>query len=723
MQNEWLHKKELLCNLSGMHLNNEASIWPWNTCGPGEKASGSGMTSERCLFVMSWVLCMGPLLAPLEAAGAEAGRATLSLAVNSVSAGSPGARYFVWSAGGQSDRTLASTGCMGEEKKLSLPPGVYDVLLWHGPERRPVARRLALEKGGQEKVTASFGPRFALPGWFRVDPMADHFIRAPLQEADLEQAVEDLDAMLALSDLGPGVAEAPRRHEGLFQRAGVCPFSGIAEKPALLDGLWGMVLGHGGEAQPAAGWHADLGTGNALRMDWFHRLARGHYPLALIAGAKNGAIPGMPRLYVPAPALSAVPDAIRRGRSSIAWGLVVQLLNARGELPEPLMASPYGRVTLRVKVFAPPWVSRGRLVLYEGGNPVLSADLKNVEAPLRLDRTFVLRSRFDTFYVAAASARGGPPFLGGDRWRPLGISGPVRVDGDGDGAFTTAQDYAAARSEVQAPARLLNTMGRWPRYLTVQWAATCRDPVLLDHLADVKSDMQVRLSALSAIKRFTPDWGPDILVRRMEACQEGGALFEMGQVVTALAACGKATGLDTFADMFARATLAERIKTYRALMFGSDAVSPVHWDVLGPFPDPDRRGVRLLLGPERGARAGQAFKDYHGQAVTWREAETPHGLLTFSAKPESAVNFALAAFRMKRGGKLLFLMSAPAGIQVWLDDDPVLTLADKEAAAVAVSRYLPRGEHRLFIKAAVQPGRRHLGCRILDPGKVMSFEK
>ena len=593
------------------------------------------------------------------------------------------------------------------EARFTLQSGTWRLVVTRGPAYGIYDEEVGLKPGETRTCEAVLRREISCGHLLAIDPYVTS------RPSALELACEGLDAALQLSALPPGAAVEARSCGGLFTRAGLSRFSGSADRPELLKGLWGLFIGQG---EDQAGWWSQLGADGALRHDWFHLLSRGRR-VWLLAGSGPGGRLGMSRVYVPRRAGEKPEEALRAGPVSVSWGILVEVW-AAGKPAGELVSARFGGVPFRVRVQAPRWVDTVELSIFSGSEVVMRTDLRPAQDPLRLDRTYFLHPKCDTVYVAAVSGKG--PLLPYKplRIRPLGIAGPVWVDADGDGRFTPAQQEARRLLETWrfSPPVCLERLAREPVYFRVQAAAQVDDPAVADHIADDLS-APVRLALLDGLLERRPPWALDILARRLVKCDKEP--LEQALIVTGFARFGVSTGFKRFASRLIKAPLFRRVLAVGALL--PHCTFPRAWDLLGPFSDPDGLGIRGRWGPEGRAQPGETYRDVRGKRPAWRKATPRCGRVELVGEAEPAVWFGSVRFTVGKGALIALCARAPYGFAAWIDNRKVVSEEGSEARALFVPWYLEPGEHKLVIEI---PSRRRKGwfvCGFLDPTGTLKF--
>lgn len=249
---------------------------------------------------------------------------------------------------------------------------------------------------------------------------------------------------------------------------------------------------------------------------WFALLNHGQRTVA-VAGSDShdvdGYIVGQGRTYLrgadSAPDRVDVPevcDSLLAGRALVSLGLFTEVwVNGRftvgdlatlGTSDRPSDSAPEGAaerrdaLSVRVKVQGPGWISADRVELWANGEKVAERVLKPRRGAggVKADLTFRLpRPRQDLWLVAIASGPGdtapfwalSPPYQPSRLdWEPrvIGATNPIRVDGDGDGRYSSPADYARAALEASggSPQGLMERLARYDAATAAQAASLCR---------------------------------------------------------------------------------------------------------------------------------------------------------------------------------------------------------------------------------------------------------
>lgn len=162
---------------------------------------------------------------------------------------------------------------------------------------------------------------------------------------------------------------------------------------------------------------------------------------------------------------------VEAGHVLVSYGLVAELTVNAAYGPGEFVRTGGADLTVALRVLGPHWVTAKRVLLYANGELVREAAIDTPAASLPVGVKWQAQWHLpspphDVHLVAVALGDGvsgawwptGKPYQPtSPDWQPytLGVSGAVRVDGDRDGVFSSALDYAlrvhaATRGELGA---------------------------------------------------------------------------------------------------------------------------------------------------------------------------------------------------------------------------------------------------------------------------------
>lgn len=252
-----------------------------------------------------------------------------------------------------------------------------------------------------------------------------------------------------------------------------------------------------------------------LFRNWFALLNTGK-PVVAVGSSDshdvNAYIVGQARTYISSSATR--PDRIdigeacrnlKAGKALVSLGLVTEMwVDDRfgvGDLAtsssnsisnsNSTLASSTRTMKVHVRVRGPQWMTTDRVELYSNGALIASRPIiHSPTAITKADITFTLsRPAQDAWLVAIASGPGpgdSAPYWPLSRpyqptlayWEPrvIGATNPIRVDGDGDGKYTSPREYAARLVDANASdlKKLFATLEGYDPAVTVQAVALLR---------------------------------------------------------------------------------------------------------------------------------------------------------------------------------------------------------------------------------------------------------
>lgn len=233
--------------------------------------------------------------------------------------------------------------------------------------------------------------------------------------------------------------------------------------------------------------------------DWFALLNHGERVLGIADSDShdvNKYIVGQGRTFIASTATR--PDRINvdeacanylSGKVLASLGLVTEMWVedrfAVGDLATGLPA----RIKVRVRVRSPRWIQADRVELFANGEKIASQPILPSANVTKADVTFTLpRPSHDAWLVAIASGPGiTEPYWPLARpyqptradWEPrvIGSTNPIRIDGDGDGAYTTPREQArkVLQAHPAADNALLTALASYDSAVAVQAASLLRE--------------------------------------------------------------------------------------------------------------------------------------------------------------------------------------------------------------------------------------------------------
>ena len=224
--------------------------------------------------------------------------------------------------------------------------------------------------------------------------------------------------------------------------------------------------------------------------DWFGLLNRGYRMKAVAASDSHAVneIVGQARTYVASSIddprkmrVDEVCDSFLDGKLLVSLGLLTSVkVNGKHQVGD-FIESPGDELAVEIKVQGPSWTRADRVALYLNGVEVAAREVPPSEEPVKfLDEIRIRTPEHDAHLVAVAT---GPaitapfwPIAGGEKKYVMGSTNPVWIDGDRDGKFTCAFEYArdvAARCGLWGRSAE-NSLAGYDRAVAVQFASIAR---------------------------------------------------------------------------------------------------------------------------------------------------------------------------------------------------------------------------------------------------------
>ena len=327
-----------------------------------------------------------------------------------------------------------------------------------------------------------------------VTTKAGHFNVFPIQSgsATPDHRLTDWPALMKSIRTTPGVQMAVLNHPQDVH-AGFVPFATTNLNGASGENLRGFDFTFDA---------VELINSGALRSDlmevyrnWFALLNYGCRITGVGASDSHDVsrfIVGQGRTYVACPDTDAgkldVAEAmrsLRKGHSYVSLGLL-PLIKIDGRFgPGDVAPVTAEDAKVEITVLGPSWSQAHKLELYQNGSVVAERQLESTTSIEKARVTLnVPRVAFDTYIVAIASGPGvrsphwaipRPYQASSPTWQPLvlGSSNPIWIDGDGDGKFTPARNYAQALVEkyLNSPQELFRALSKYDSAVATQAAS------------------------------------------------------------------------------------------------------------------------------------------------------------------------------------------------------------------------------------------------------------
>jgi len=264
-----------------------------------------------------------------------------------------------------------------------------------------------------------------------------------------------------------------------------------------------------GEALDGAPWSFDgieVVTSAALQSDWtrtyrdwFALLNRGRRIVGIGSSDTHDVdrfILGQARTYIASHAerpdridVNEACDSILAGKVLVSMGLLTEAWVDGKYGVGDFAPAATGPLKLRVRVQGPRWVAADRLEVYANGEKIVDQPIAPKKGSVvKAEVSLTLpRPRQDQWLVAIATGPGvREPYWPISRpyqpnradWDPrlIGSTSPIRIDGDGDGRYSSPADYAARVVEANAadPRKLIAALAPYDAATSSQAASLCR---------------------------------------------------------------------------------------------------------------------------------------------------------------------------------------------------------------------------------------------------------
>jgi hypothetical protein len=192
---------------------------------------------------------------------------------------------------------------------------------------------------------------------------------------------------------------------------------------------------------------------------------------------------------------------LRKGRSYVSLGLL-PLIRVDGRHGPGDVAGAAGESTqVEITVLGPSWANADKLELFQNGRVVVERQLAPTTSVEKTRATLSLpRPPFDTYLVVIATGPGvraphwaipRPYQPSSGNWQPriLGSSNPIWLDGDGDGKFTPAREYARPLVEkyAQTPQELFQALSKYDFAVAAQAASLLKAKGIDITRADIRT--------------------------------------------------------------------------------------------------------------------------------------------------------------------------------------------------------------------------------------------
>jgi len=459
---------------------------------------------------------------------------------------------------------------------------------------------------------------------------------------------------------------------------------------------------------------------HSVMRDWINMINAGRL-IAPMGNSDSHAVEaqfaGIPRTYVrvddsdpTAIDPRAVADSIRAGAVMATTGPFLTV-SANDGGPGDLIATEDGEISLTIGVQAAPWVPVDRIRVLADGDVLLSFDLaEDGYTPPMLIGPLPIHARKDSWIsVVAESDRSMAPIVRDRRRpiRPLAITGPVRIDADGDGRWTPPMASAhIAASEADGSWDALaddwNRHGPYGRAMLVQAAAS--NPDLADDAIGSALADDHRLVRATGIRMATrKDLGSH---RTAIADIVTDPTADHALAYTAWAACDADEPAPALFDAYLERFGLEKARRHRKeYPFELPGAFIRDWEVTGYFDAPSMDALSRAQAPEPGIIHIAPPRTKDGQILSWtpRQADTS-GHLNFADGSDAAnhaIVYARANLVSDSPREATFTIGSDDGCRIWIGDalvwdDPTYQGAQPDAGTFTAT--LQQGDNPILVK-------------------------
>ena len=426
---------------------------------------------------------------------------------------------------------------------------------------------------------------------------------------------------------------------------------------------------------------------------------------------------GIPRTYVRVNDSSPekidpaeVTAAVRRGAVIATTGPFITL-HANGGGPGDLIAAPSGNVDLTIGVQAAPWIPVDRIRVLADGDEILMFDLAEdgYTPPLAIGPLPLTVHDDAWITVIAESERSMAPVIRDRRRpiRPLAVTGPIRIDADGDGAWTpplarAAIATAGAEGDWSTLAPRWESRGPHGRAMLVRAAATNPD-IATDAINAALSDPDrlVRGVGIQAVTTLNDTaFRPQLASRVTEPASDRAIAY------SAWAACDRmrpdAELFDQYVNRFGL-DAARRFAKEHPMRLPGDFVR--EWEVTGYFDAPTMDSLAMKQSPEPGIVHIAPPQTKDGEAITWTRITAPSSghvnLDDGSDAADRSVVYARTTINSPKTRTRPFTIGSDDGCRIWIGDALVWDDADHQGAvpdAKSFEAMLKEGPNPVLVK-------------------------
>ena len=475
---------------------------------------------------------------------------------------------------------------------------------------------------------------------------------------------------------------------------------------------------------------------HSVMRDWINMVNAGH-AVAPMGNSDSHAVEknfaGIPRTYVQvndadpnAISPAEVAEAVRRGAVVATTGPFLTVSAGSGGIGD-LVSTTNGQIDLTISLQAAPWINVDRIRVLGDGDELRVFELgeDGYSPPLVIGPISLVASDDAWITVLAEGDQPMTPVVR-DRDRPilpLAVTGPIRVDADGDGIWTPPLKNIERLVE--------NSNGDWAM-LDDEWTragphrramivgVAMREPSLSGDAIDAALADPHRLVRIAGIKGAgTTD---DERHRASLAALVTDPNTDRTTAFMAWAACDTMEPepelLEQYIDRFGWNNATRYAKDHPLRLQG-DLIR--NWQVAGCFPAADMKALAASQSPEPGIVHITSPRTKSGESITWHEQMSePDGFLnlaTVCGEPEDAIAYARCTLESPDERNVKFTIGSDDGCRIWINnalvwDDPTHHGATLDAGLFTA--HLKPGTNTILCKVLNGTGDFGLYLRVMD---------
>jgi hypothetical protein len=456
--------------------------------------------------------------------------------------------------------------------------------------------------------------------------------------------------------------------------------------------------------------------------DWINMVNAGH-AVAPMGNSDSHAVEknfaGIPRTYVRVDDTlpnaidpAQVAESIRRGAVIATTGPFITL-EANGGGIGDLIAAESDQVNLTISVQAAPWIAVDRIRILVDGDQVRLFNLSEdgFTPPLSIGPIPLHIAQDAWITVLAESDTPMSPVVR-DRDRPilpLCITGPIRVDANGDGTWTPPLDALSTMIDANDEWSTIEPTWRaaGPHRRAMITGLAARQPQLAANAIQAALGDHNRIVRIAGIKAAT-SFGDDTSYQQLAALVSDPTT-DRSTAFSAWAACDTIKPapklLQTYLDRFGWDN-ANRYAGEHALRLPGRLIQ--NWQVAGCFPAATMQALAEQQAPEPGIVHFTPPLTKAGTPLAWHDRTTnDSGFLDLAPicdEPTDAIAYATCTLDSPNAREVRFAIGTDDGCRVWVNSDLVFDDPEYHGATRDAKTFT----------AMLKPGDNTILCKVLN---------